>query len=44
LAPGFAGLYQINLQIPEDVPSGTALPIQLRIGTLVSDKTTIAIE
>ena len=44
LAPGFAGLYQINVQVPVEAPSGSAVPLVLRMGNLVSDRTTIAVE
>ena len=43
LAPNFAGLYQINIQVPEVVPSGAAVPLIFRIGNLTSS-VTIAIE
>jgi uncharacterized protein (TIGR03437 family) len=29
LAPGFAGLYQINIEIPADAPAGDMLPVQV---------------
>jgi uncharacterized protein (TIGR03437 family) len=29
LAPGFAGLYQINIEIPADAPAGDVLPVQV---------------
>ena len=43
IAPNFAGLYQINIRVPEEVPSGAAVPLVLRIGNLTSSMT-IAIE
>lgn len=36
LAPGFAGLLQINVTIPVDAPSGEAVPLSLEIGGQVS--------
>jgi uncharacterized protein (TIGR03437 family) len=36
LAPGFVGLYQINLRVPGAHISGQALPITLRVGTVDS--------
>jgi uncharacterized protein (TIGR03437 family) len=38
LAPGFVGLYQLNLRVPGDHLRGDALPVTLRIGTLDSPK------
>ncbi|MGH9672640.1 MAG: hypothetical protein ACRD44_05615 [Bryobacteraceae bacterium] len=36
LAPGFAGLLQLNGQLPEDAPQGGAVPVHLRIGNAAS--------
>jgi uncharacterized protein (TIGR03437 family) len=44
LAPGFVGLYQVNLQIPAGAPSGSAVPMTLSIGGVVSNTVTIAVE
>ena len=44
LAPGFVGLYQVDVQIPSNVPTGDAVPLQL--GTAegqASNTVTIAI-
>jgi uncharacterized protein (TIGR03437 family) len=43
LAPGFAGLYQVNLQIPQNVTVGDAVPITLSIAGSASDSATVAI-
>lgn len=43
LAPGFAGLYQMNLQIPTGVTSGLQ-PVQIMIGGFTSNVATIAIQ
>lgn len=43
LAPGFAGLYQMNLQIPAGVPSGLQ-SVQIMIGGFTSNVATIAIQ
>jgi uncharacterized protein (TIGR03437 family) len=32
LAPGFVGLYQINVLVPPNLPTGDALPLQVSIG------------
>jgi len=44
LAPGYLGLYQVNVRIPEDAPAGAAVPLSLAIGGSVSNAVTIAIE
>ena len=44
LAPGFVGLYQINVEILEGTPSGDAVEVVLTIGGVSSNIVTIAIE
>ena len=44
LAPGFVGLYQVNIQIPAGGPSGPAVPMVLTIGGISSNTATIAVE
>jgi uncharacterized protein (TIGR03437 family) len=44
LAPGFAGLYQVNVQIPQGVPTGDAVPILVTIGGVPSNPATIAVQ
>jgi uncharacterized protein (TIGR03437 family) len=44
LAPGFAGLYQVNVQVPQGVPSGNALPVFINIGGIVSNTVTLAVQ
>ena len=44
LAPGFIGLYQVNIQVPAAAPSGDAMGVSLRIGGAESNLVTIAIE
>jgi trimeric autotransporter adhesin len=36
LAPGFAGLYQVNAQVPPNAPTGDAVPIVISVGTAQS--------
>jgi uncharacterized protein (TIGR03437 family) len=43
LTPGYYGLYQINVQIPEGAPSGAEVPIVLTIGGVASNTATIAV-
>jgi uncharacterized protein (TIGR03437 family) len=42
LAPGYAGLYQVNVQIPSTVPPGDDVPIQISLAG-ASDTATVAI-
>jgi uncharacterized protein (TIGR03437 family) len=44
LAPGFVGLYQVNVQIPAGVTPGNAVPIIINIGGIVSNTATIAVQ
>lgn len=34
LAPGFAGLYQVNIIIPQNAPIGDAIPVVIRMGSI----------
>ena len=43
LAPGFVGLYQVNVQVPQGVAAGDAVPVVLSIGTIVSNTVTISV-
>jgi uncharacterized protein (TIGR03437 family) len=43
LAPGFVGLYQVNVQVPAGVTVGDNVPLTLTIGGAVSNKATIAV-
>jgi|GEM_PF-2386093 len=43
LAPGLAGVYQVNAGIPEGVATGGAVEVQMTIGGVTSNTTTIAI-
>ncbi len=44
LAPGFVGLYQVNLQVTASAPTGNAVPLQIQMGGLTSTKqATIAV-
>jgi uncharacterized protein (TIGR03437 family) len=44
LAPGFVGLYQVDVQVPAAAPSGSAVPLELSIGGAVSNVVTIAVQ
>ncbi len=43
LAPGFAGLYQVNIRIPEGVPSGVQ-PLKISIGGYTSKTSGIPVQ
>jgi len=44
LAPGFAGLYQINVKVPAGVSSAYNIPVSLTIGGAASNRVTIPIQ
>ena len=44
LGPGFVGLYQVNVQVPENTPTGDAVPVVLTIGGVSSNTVTIAVQ
>ena len=43
LAPGFIGIYQLNLRVPGNHLRGGALPVTVRVGGVDSQKTGPAI-
>ncbi len=43
LAPGFAGVYQVNAQVPAGVTTGNAVPVVLTQGSFQSNTATIAV-
>jgi uncharacterized protein (TIGR03437 family) len=44
LAPGFVGLYQINVSIPDTAPTGSDIAVTLTIGGVSSNTVTIAVQ
>ena len=44
LAPGEIGLYQVNVQLPNGVPSGSAVPVQIVLGSAISNIVTIGVQ
>ncbi len=44
LAPGTVGEYQINVSIPANAPTGSAVPLTLSIGGATSNTVTIAVQ
>ena len=43
LAPGFVGLYQINVQVPQNVLNGPMIPVVLSMGGATANAVTIAV-
>jgi uncharacterized protein (TIGR03437 family) len=43
LAPGFAGLYQLNVRVPADAPTGGAIPVAIETAESFHDQADIAI-
>jgi uncharacterized protein (TIGR03437 family) len=44
LAPNYVGLWQLNVQIPMDAPTGSAVPVRVVINSTTSNLFTIAIK
>jgi uncharacterized protein (TIGR03437 family) len=44
LAPGFVGLYQINVQAPDTAPTGDTVPLIINSGGAASNTVTIAVQ
>jgi len=44
LAPGFAGLYQVNALVPDAAPAGNSVDLVISIGGVQSNTVTIAIQ
>lgn len=44
LAPGFVGLYQVNIQVPANAPSGDRITLMLSSGGALSNPVTIAVD
>jgi uncharacterized protein (TIGR03437 family) len=44
LAPGFAGLYQVNATVPASAPAGNAVPLTVSIGGATSNTVTLAVQ
>ena len=44
LAPGFVGVYQVNVRLPLNAPAGSAVPVVLQIGGVYSNTVTIGIQ
>jgi uncharacterized protein (TIGR03437 family) len=44
LAPGFVGLYQVNVKVPDGIAPGDAVPLIVTIGGVPSNTATIAVQ
>jgi uncharacterized protein (TIGR03437 family) len=44
LAPGFAGLYQVNVTVPAGLTPGSDVPLTVSAGNLISPPVTVAIQ
>ena len=44
LSPGFVGLYQVNVQVPNGAPTGGQVPVVMVIGGVSSNTVTIAVQ
>jgi uncharacterized protein (TIGR03437 family) len=44
LAPGQVGVFQVNVQIPDDVPSGNAVTLGISVGGVVSNTVALSIQ
>jgi uncharacterized protein (TIGR03437 family) len=44
LAPGFAGLYQINARVPAAVTPGGAVTVSVKVGTRTGNAVTIPVQ
>jgi uncharacterized protein (TIGR03437 family) len=44
LAPGLVGLYQVNVKLPLNAPTGPAIPVLLAIGDVSSNTVTIGVQ
>jgi len=43
LAPGYAGLYQVNAEVPAETSSGAAVSVTILVGEVASNTVTIAV-
>jgi uncharacterized protein (TIGR03437 family) len=44
LTPSFIGLYQVNFKVPQNAPTGDAVPITLAVGSAMSNTVTTAVK
>ena len=44
LAPGYVGLYQVNVLIPATTPPGLGIPLTLKVGGQLSNVVSVAVQ
>jgi uncharacterized protein (TIGR03437 family) len=44
LAPGYAGLYQVNVEVPAEASRGVAIGVTISVGEIPSNTVTIAVQ
>ncbi len=44
LAPGYVGLYQVNVQIPASTPPGLGIPLMLKVGGQLSNVVPVSVQ
>ncbi len=44
LAPGLVGLYQVNVQVPSNTPTGGAVNLAISVGSQTSNTVTVAVQ
>jgi uncharacterized protein (TIGR03437 family) len=44
LAPGYAGLYQVNAEVPAEAARGVAVSVTILVGEVASNTVTIAVQ
>ena len=44
LSPGFVGLYQVNVQVPQSVPSGLNVPMTVQLSDTASNTVQLAVQ
>jgi uncharacterized protein (TIGR03437 family) len=42
--PGFPGVDQVNIHVPNDAQRATSVPLQMRVGSSTSNTVTIAVD
>jgi uncharacterized protein (TIGR03437 family) len=44
LAPGWVGLYQVNVEVPPNAPVSDAVPVVVSVGGVTSNQVTMAVQ
>ena len=43
LAPGYAGIYQVNAEVPAEAPRGIAISVTIFVGEIASNTVAVAV-